>query len=441
MRERIDVDVLSNLVCMLRADVDGAVWLADDDDEARFYERCVHESGRVVPARSIAVALLESIHTRGVEGVVATVRGSASLGNKPSDVFRPFLGDVASVLLASTAGMAVIVDVCGPIWVAATEKEVGPIRVRAASIASFCERLRRACVEENVTPLTNNQFLDFIKWDTFDLDWDRLRSTLVGSGLTFQAIEEIRDIPSPSSLNENLLNCDGMAALSVLAAATQFFRPRGLACHRQASTADLMAMLRVAFDLKELEADRMFWDMKRWQRRNYRYPLLRQWRMLDPLGVVLDQRYWESDLTEMLQFLGPSGRLAALKMDLDNFHSVNNSLGHIAGDEAIRLFCSIVKGIFTKFADVYRRGGDELVVLAPDLEDPAARKLAETVRARVESEFLSWGDERGLNAHLTASIGLVLVDNVQQIGSIVRLLDEAQRKAKEEGKNRVVCLP
>jgi hypothetical protein len=75
MQDKINVDVLANWVVMLRADVDGAVWLSDDDTDARFYEKVAHESSRILPAAGLALPLLHAVQRRGLQGVVATVRG------------------------------------------------------------------------------------------------------------------------------------------------------------------------------------------------------------------------------------------------------------------------------------------------------------------------------------------------------------------------------
>jgi len=75
MREYIDIDVLANWVLMLRADVDGAIWLSEDGDEARFYECCANQAGRVVPVPNIASSLLNRVERKGIRGVVATSHG------------------------------------------------------------------------------------------------------------------------------------------------------------------------------------------------------------------------------------------------------------------------------------------------------------------------------------------------------------------------------
>src|ERR1700686_2396737 len=101
MREYLDLSVLANWVCMLRSDVDGAIWIADDDEEARFYERCAHHSGRVVSAPTVAVGLLQNVELRGAQGVIATVRSAIHLRDGVENIFRPSVGDVASLLVLS----------------------------------------------------------------------------------------------------------------------------------------------------------------------------------------------------------------------------------------------------------------------------------------------------------------------------------------------------
>jgi len=130
--------------------------------------------------------------------------------------------------------------------------------------------------------------------------------------------------------------------------------------------------------------------------------------------------------------LPPTAQFAAFKMDLDNFKGVNEALGHSGGDEAIRLYCLIVKRILGKSGEVYRRGGDEVVVFAPGLDGSAARALAEKVRNAVESDFREWGDKKGLSGFPTASIGLALVASQRRklSGSWMRPSNEPRARGR-----------
>jgi diguanylate cyclase (GGDEF)-like protein len=167
-------------------------------------------------------------------------------------------------------------------------------------------------------------------------------------------------------------------------------------------------LLRASFQLADFEQDDLFWKMKKWERSNPRYKLLRSWRELDPLGTVWGQRYWQKDLAALLDTLGAGAILAVLKMDLDNFKRVNEVCGHTVGDEAIRLYCSIVKKVLGIAGEIYRRGGDEVIALAPGVTEGIARELAEKTRSEIESQLHEWGTARDLNPTPTASIGLTV---------------------------------
>jgi diguanylate cyclase (GGDEF)-like protein len=237
-----------------------------------------------------------------------------------------------------------------------------------------------------------------------------------------------------------LSGCRGGDAIEILAAATRFFAPRGIKARKGVSRLEMAGLLRVAFPLEEFEEDEMFWLMKQWEYRNRDYPLLAEWRVRDPLGVVWDQRYWKRDLQRIAKLLGRNMRcLAAYKMDLDNFKEVNESLGHSLGDEAIQLYCRTVRDILGDIGEVYRRGGDEVVALVPGIGVKKARALAEKVRAEVEATLRDWGAAHDLAPAPTASIGLVVVRGNRAAEDIVRLMDDAQKQAKRGGKNRVVC--
>jgi diguanylate cyclase (GGDEF)-like protein len=439
MREHVNIEVLANWVSMLRASVDGAILLSDDDDEARFYEGCAHEQATVIPATGVAVPLLDKMEQRGVHGLVAAVRGLPTSPTAPN-MFQPALGDVASLLLFAKSSDRVIRDACGNAWLMACEKEVGPIANRVVSIARLLDSVRLKCEEEHVAYVDDQEPSKFIDWKTFELDWGRLSAILEPKGLSQVAIQQVRNLEPGKDLRSDLVEWDGMEAVRILAAATRMYRPRGVAAYNEISHASLMTMLRVAFDFSEIEGDEIYWRMRLWERANAKYPLLRKWRMLDPLGVVLDQRYWEHDLEMMLKMLKSGERLTMFKMDLDDFKGVNEKLGHGGGDAAIRLYCRIVKEILDPFGEIYRRGGDEVVAIAPGLAEEKAKDLAEKVRAHVEVDFAKWASENGLSRAPTVSVGLVVAQQGTPSGDVTRLADEAQLQAKQQGKNRVFFL-
>lgn len=434
MRSYIDLPMLANLISMLRADIDGAIWLSDDDSESRFYEKCAHPSSRVVSSPSVACQLLTYVKRRGIDGLVATIKAPTSRYNSLENVFWPELGDVASLLLESCCCDRTLEEIGGATWFKATEKEVGSLRDRAISTAwMFHQILQSTSLQPDLFSIE-----EFIDWNVVDISIPTINANF-GTEAVAQ-IESQRARLAEMTRKNKLRECDGNNALRVLAEATKKFHPRGLQANQIVSAENIMGMLRLAFDFNEFERDQMYWRMRQWEHQNPKYPLLRVWRLLDPLQVVLDQRYWEKDLALMLQIdLGGDG-LCAFIVDLDNFKIVNEQLGHVAGDEAIRMYCEIVHGFLAPVGEVYRRGGDEVVAIAPGLRKSDAVTLAEKIRTSIEVAFVKWGCERGLAQFPTASIGIVDIEPNCEYESVVQLMDEAQSRAKAEGKNRVILI-
>lgn len=434
MRDQIGVDTLANWVSMLRADIDGAILLADDDGEGQFYEKCSHQTARIVPSPSVALQLFERIQARHVKGVVAAVSSPQALVELPECVFQPSLGDVASLLLSSRCCEPVLLEIGGAAWLKACDKEIGSgSLIDRTILLAWSLHLISTMAQKRLSPPMAESYVD---WATLDLLDDPISAEFGQSAVGKCAAFLIEG--ATKSRIDLLAECDGMIAVELLAAATRHFHPRGLQSNRQYAASDFVGMMRLAFDLADLESDRMYWRMRTWERENPKFAMLRKWRILDPLQVVFDQRYWEGDLQNMLANDTARVGMTAVKMDLDNFKQVNEELGHSSGDEAIRLACSILVAVFSSVAEIYRRGGDELVALAPGLRGTAATELAESLRKSIEDEFRTWGDKKGLTCPPTASIGLVDVAPGTLYHEVTHLLDEAQNRAKHEGKNRVV---
>lgn len=289
MHDYVNIDVFMNWASMLRADIDGAILVIDDEEEARFYETLIHRSARIVPAFQLAPTLIEQLSQSGVQGVVAVLRGMNNTEFVGSNVFCPAIGDVASLLLASRNCGRVIADVCGTAWLKAGEKEIGSILERVVLITRLFEQIRREYFQKVGLSLSIEAFVRALNWTSFELDPDGLRS-IFGEHDCSEATLLIESLAA-ENLNTGLRECDGNDAVYVLASATNFLAPRGIPANRKVEAGELMGMLRAGFQIEEIESDDIFWAMKKWERDNVKYPLLRDWRSMDPLEV-----YWTRDI-------------------------------------------------------------------------------------------------------------------------------------------------
>ena len=126
--------------------------------------------------------------------------------------------------------------------------------------------------------------------------------------------------------------------------------------------------------------------------------------------------------------------LALLYLDLDNFKSVNDSLGHAAGDRLLKevasRFVACVRGSDT----VSRQGGDEFLVLLPEIRNPEdaaviAQKLIQALEKPVALP--------GMDAHVGCSIGIALLgEQSADLDTLMRNADTAMYEAKSEGRRR-----
>jgi diguanylate cyclase (GGDEF)-like protein len=128
--------------------------------------------------------------------------------------------------------------------------------------------------------------------------------------------------------------------------------------------------------------------------------------------------------------------VAVLFIDLDGFKEVNDTLGHNAGDELLRLAAQRLKKTSRREDTVARYGGDEFVVALNDLAD---EREAEMAAARFLDIFAEPIPLEGANRKVTASIGIsVFPYDGHDIGALLQHADKAMYMAKEDGGNRFV---
>ena len=129
--------------------------------------------------------------------------------------------------------------------------------------------------------------------------------------------------------------------------------------------------------------------------------------------------------------------VAALFVDLDNFKSINDTLGHGVGDELLQAVAARLKGVVRDADALGRLGGDEFVVVTEELSlEVGPELIAERLLEALKPAFTLGADEE-TRVSVTASIGIAAGDH-SSAEELLRDADIAMYRAKWDGKNRHV---
>lgn len=163
---------------------------------------------------------------------------------------------------------------------------------------------------------------------------------------------------------------------------------------------------------------------------------LRQLALTDSQTLAYNRRYLLPRLRQEMERAQRSGEpLSMLLIDLDYFKHVNDRHGHAAGDAVLAAFADRVRGCVRAIDVMFRRGGEEFVLLMPATDEHHARVVAERVRSRLADEPLQV--RPGLLLQQTASIGVATWDGHEPPDSLEERADLAMYEAKRRGRNRV----
>ncbi|WP_133501637.1 EAL domain-containing protein [Cognatilysobacter terrigena] len=148
-----------------------------------------------------------------------------------------------------------------------------------------------------------------------------------------------------------------------------------------------------------------------------------------PNRVLLQDR-----LSQAIHQIGHGAHGAVLFVDLDFFKTINDSLGHQAGDRVLQEVARRLASVVDAEDTVSRQGGDEFVLLLTRLSDPSdAARVAERLIAAIEAPI----EIEGRALHVSASVGIALFpEDGQDIRTLTKQADTALYHAKQSGRSR-----
>ncbi|MBU2926549.1 diguanylate cyclase [Colwellia sp. 1_MG-2023] len=157
----------------------------------------------------------------------------------------------------------------------------------------------------------------------------------------------------------------------------------------------------------------------------------------DGLTNLFNRTHWESCLqAEYKRWIRSQHPCSLVMLDIDHFKNVNDSYGHLVGDEVLRHISALIKEQARETDISGRYGGEEFTILLTDTELKSAYVFAERLRRAVETAVVNYND---IKISYTVSIGVAEVDaSIKTPAAWIECADSALYNAKENGRNKVI---
>ncbi len=161
---------------------------------------------------------------------------------------------------------------------------------------------------------------------------------------------------------------------------------------------------------------------------------------LDPLTGAYNRRtFHEIAEREMSRARRAGQPLSIIMLDIDHFRAINEQHGHRSGDLVLQALAEVLRKALRKEDMLVRYGGEEFLVLLPEVPGPGAVIVAGRLRKAVAGEELQAGDLR-LPVTVSAGVAARLDEGPESVDTLVARAEEALALAKRRGRDRVVAL-
>jgi diguanylate cyclase (GGDEF)-like protein len=158
----------------------------------------------------------------------------------------------------------------------------------------------------------------------------------------------------------------------------------------------------------------------------------------DPLTGLYNRNYFIERLSEEIDRCIRKNRpISMIFVDVDQFKQINDTHGHMAGDNILRDLGEIFKHNLRGYDFVCRYGGDEFVILLPEVDVEGARKIASKLREVVHEHDFKASEDSPKSIPVSISLGISVLDKDLDEDHFLRSADAALYEAKASGRNRM----
>jgi diguanylate cyclase (GGDEF)-like protein len=156
---------------------------------------------------------------------------------------------------------------------------------------------------------------------------------------------------------------------------------------------------------------------------------------------LLNAATWEREATaEIVRAVRTRTSMAVALLDIDKFKGINDTYGHLVGDQVIKELAHTLDGLLREYDRAGRFGGEEFALLLPQTRAVDAFRIAERVRASIAGlSIIAPGATGGERVHVTVSIGVAALDSgsKREYAELMAAADAALYRAKADGRDQV----
>ena len=175
--------------------------------------------------------------------------------------------------------------------------------------------------------------------------------------------------------------------------------------------------------------------------RSLRHAQLVQDSRVDAKTGLLNAATWERDATaEVTRAVRTRTALAVAMLDIDRFKAINDTYGHLLGDQVIKEIAHTLTALLRDYDQAGRFGGEEFALLLPQTRAVDAFRIAERVRSAISGLcIIAPGATGGERVHVTVSIGVAALDSggKREYAELMAAADAALYRAKASGRDQV----